>query len=100
GSISLPAMESSLFRFRKEFTRRGEVLVCQEKIDNDILAGGSSSPSSTVGEAGCFLHRDTNSVPYRADLMPFDLPQHTSKMGGPLVRQFSVFLPNKVDRKS
>ena len=28
--------------------------------------------------------------------MPFDLPQTTSKMGGPLVRQFSVFLPNKV----
>jgi hypothetical protein len=25
-----------------------------------------------------------------------DLPETTSKMGGPLVRQFSVFLPNKV----
>jgi hypothetical protein len=28
--------------------------------------------------------------------MPLDLPQTTSKTGGPLVRQFSVFLPNKV----
>ena len=28
--------------------------------------------------------------------MPLDLPEVTSKMGGPLVRQFSVFLPNKV----
>jgi hypothetical protein len=28
--------------------------------------------------------------------MPVDLPETTQKMGGPLVRQFSVFLPNKV----
>jgi hypothetical protein len=28
--------------------------------------------------------------------MPLDLPETTSKLGGPLVRQFSVFLPNKV----
>lgn len=28
--------------------------------------------------------------------MPFDLPETTSKMDGPRVRQFSVFLPNKV----
>ena len=28
--------------------------------------------------------------------MPTELPQTTSKIGGPLVRQFSVFLPNKV----
>ncbi len=28
--------------------------------------------------------------------MPFDLPETTSKFDGPLVRQFSVFLPNKV----
>jgi hypothetical protein len=28
--------------------------------------------------------------------MPLDLPETTSKMGGPLVKQFSVFLPNKV----
>jgi len=28
--------------------------------------------------------------------MPLDLPEITSKLGGPLVRQFSVFLPNKV----
>ncbi|MEP6809964.1 MAG: acetolactate synthase [Chthoniobacterales bacterium] len=28
--------------------------------------------------------------------MPLDLPETTSKLDGPLVRQFSVFLPNKV----
>ena len=28
--------------------------------------------------------------------MPVDLPETTQKMEGPLVRQFSVFLPNKV----
>jgi len=28
--------------------------------------------------------------------MPVDLAETTSKMGGPLVKQFSVFLPNKV----
>lgn len=28
--------------------------------------------------------------------MPLDLPQTTSKRDGPLVKQFSVFLPNKV----
>jgi hypothetical protein len=28
--------------------------------------------------------------------MPVDLPETTSKMGGALVKQFSVFLPNKV----
>jgi hypothetical protein len=28
--------------------------------------------------------------------MPVDLPETTSKMGAPLVRQFSIFLPNKV----
>ena len=28
--------------------------------------------------------------------MALDLPETTQKIGGPLVRQFSVFLPNKV----
>ena len=28
--------------------------------------------------------------------MAVDLPETTSKMEGPLVKQFSVFLPNKV----
>ncbi len=28
--------------------------------------------------------------------MPLDLPETTSKIDGPLVRQFSIFLPNKV----
>lgn len=31
-----------------------------------------------------------------ATQMPVDLPEITSKMGGSLVKQFSVFLPNKV----
>src|SRR5438094_557139 len=33
---------------------------------------------------------------FRSTHMPVDLPETTSKMGGPLVKQFSVFLPNKV----
>src|SRR6266446_2992121 len=28
--------------------------------------------------------------------MPLDFPETTSKLGGPLVKHFSVFLPNKV----
>ena len=28
--------------------------------------------------------------------MALDSPETTSKIGGPLVRQFSIFLPNKV----
>ncbi|MDQ2868186.1 MAG: acetolactate synthase [Verrucomicrobiota bacterium] len=28
--------------------------------------------------------------------MPIDLPETTSKIGGPLVSQFTIFLPNKV----
>jgi hypothetical protein len=28
--------------------------------------------------------------------MPLDFPETTSKLGGALVKQFSVFLPNKV----
>ncbi len=32
----------------------------------------------------------------RSFLMSVDLPQTTSKMEGPLVKQFSIFLPNKV----
>src|SRR5436190_21394867 len=28
--------------------------------------------------------------------MPIDLPQTSSKVDGPLVKQFSIFLPNKV----
>jgi hypothetical protein len=33
--------------------------------------------------------------PHRAD-MPLDLPETTSKLEGPVVKQFSVFLANKV----
>src|SRR5467141_3454616 len=40
--------------------------------------------------------RDADSPRQRATQMAVDLPQTTSKMEGPLVKQFSVFLPNKV----
>jgi hypothetical protein len=41
--------------------------------------------------------RAASNFPRRLPIpMPVDLPETTSKMGGPLVRQFSVFLPNKV----
>src|SRR3989475_5779645 len=43
----------------------------------------------SVGEQVAFSRR----LPTQ---MPVDLPETTSKMGGPLVKQFSVFLPNKV----
>jgi hypothetical protein len=35
-------------------------------------------------------------APERPFLMDVDLPQTTSKIDGPLVKQFSIFLPNKV----
>src|SRR6266576_3985773 len=40
--------------------------------------------------------RDAGFPRRRATQMAVDLPQTTSKMEGPLVKQFSVFLPNKV----
>src|SRR5207237_5194009 len=40
--------------------------------------------------------RDGDFPRQRATQMAVDLPQTTSKMEGPLVKQFSVFLPNKV----
>ena len=40
--------------------------------------------------------RDADFPRQRATQMAVDLPQTTSKMEGPLVKQFSVFLPNKV----
>jgi len=40
--------------------------------------------------------RDADFSRRRAPQMAVDLPQTTSKMEGPLVKQFSVFLPNKV----
>ena len=65
------------------------ILGCNEKIDNEIVHRGTASRAVRF------------SVP-QADAcataieMPVDLPETTSKMGGPLVKQFSVFLPNKV----
>jgi hypothetical protein len=45
------------------------------------------------GEAAFNYHRPRNG---RSTFMPLDFPETTSKLGGPLVKQFSVFLPNKV----
>jgi ACT domain-containing protein len=64
--------------------------VCQEKIDNEILSRGAAYPAVNNSR---FADRIT--VPQTIQ-MPVDLPETTSKMGGPLVKQFSVFLPNKV----
>jgi len=64
--------------------------VCQEKIDNEILSRGAAYPAVN----NC---RSTGKMPVpQATQMPVDLPETTSKMEGPLVKQFSVFLPNKV----
>src|SRR5437899_8352600 len=41
--------------------------------------------------------RAASNFPRRLPIpMPVDLPETTSKLEGPLVKQFSVFLPNKV----
>jgi hypothetical protein len=55
-------------------------LVCQEKIDSEIVV----------------YRRDPNFPWPVATPMPVDLPETTSKIEGSLVKQFSVFLPNKV----
>jgi hypothetical protein len=54
-------------------------LVCQRKIGSEILP---------VDEA--------DSAPALRRDMAVKLPETTSKMEGPLVKQFSIFLPNKV----
>jgi hypothetical protein len=74
-------MERSLSAFRKEFTRGGG----KSSIDNDVywFANKRSAMRYSV-------------VIGRSGKMPLDLPKTTSKRDGPLVKQFSVFLPNKV----
>src|SRR5438046_2277772 len=63
--------------------------VCNRKIDNEIMHRGTAFRAVRF-----FLHRQNACA--TTTLMPVDLPETTSKMGGPLVKQFSVFLPNKV----
>ena len=63
--------------------------VCNGEIDNEIVHRGTALPGCEI-----FLYRQNAYA--TATLMPVDLPETTSKMGGPLVKQFSVFLPNKV----
>jgi hypothetical protein len=45
------------------------------------------------GKAAFDYHRPWSG---RSTFMPLDFPETTSKLSGPLVKQFSVFLPNKV----
>ncbi len=63
--------------------------VCKEKIDNEIVHRGTAFQAVKFRSTG----KDACAT---AIEMPVDLPETTSKMGGPLVKQFSVFLPNKV----
>src|ERR1700730_7301475 len=59
------------------------------------MGGGSSSPLNASP-----VRQLDGLVPWRARTdpfyMPLDLPETTSKIDGPLVKQFSVFLANKV----
>ena len=64
---------------RVSFSSR-PVFVCKKKEGDEILALAPSG--SAPGPATSF--------------MPLDLPQTASKTDGPLVKQFSIFLPNKV----
>ena len=68
-------MERSLSAFRNS------LLVCQRKSRDDILEDGPAA-SLLKGQSG-------------SD-MALDFPKTTSKRDGPLIKQFSVFLANKV----
>jgi hypothetical protein len=65
---------------QRESAGRQPIFVCKKNEGDEILA--SASFPSNPG--------------FSAILMPVDLPQTISKIDGPLVKQFSVFLPNKV----
>jgi hypothetical protein len=69
----------------------------------DHFGGGSaSSQTGITGTNSVGNRRRTvryscpEFLPLNSKNMQVDLPETTSKIGGPLVRQFSVFLPNKV----
>ena len=75
------------------------ILVCQEKIDNEILEVDRSSVGDAISVRRPVRLGRSNLLPLQfsvATFMPLDLPETTSKIDGPLVKQFSVFLPNKV----
>src|SRR5215216_2521501 len=61
-------------------TSAPNILVCQQNTENEIVCR-------------CAIGMSRRSVALQ---MTVNLPQTTSKMEGPLVKQFSVFLPNKV----
>src|SRR6267142_363654 len=53
------------------------ILVCKENEGDDILP-------ARAARSGCATFH-----------MPIDLPETSTKIEGPLVKQFSIFLPNK-----
>ncbi|PYK50712.1 MAG: hypothetical protein DME20_03615, partial [Verrucomicrobia bacterium] len=59
--------------------RSTNILVCQQNTENEIVCPARPGVRS-----------------WRHYQMTVNLPETTSKMEGPLVKQFSVFLPNKV----
>jgi hypothetical protein len=63
-------------------------------------ASASTSPQLSIAKKATSVRYSASpaaaQVRQRAIIMALDLPETTSKLGGPLVRQFSVFLPNKV----
>src|SRR5437868_3544198 len=65
---------------RHPATSAQNILVCQQKTENEIVYR-------------CAIGMSRRSVAFQ---MTVDLPQTTSKMEGPLVKQFSIFLPSKV----
>ncbi len=75
GSILASREMNSLIR-----RRCWNILVCQRNTENEIVH---------LARLGMFQRRV-------AIEMTGNLPEITSKMEGPLVKQFSVFLPNKV----
>jgi hypothetical protein len=85
--------------------RQAGLRTCQRNVGDDIIANGSSSVGDAVsvpivlkGSKLLPLQPDAAKAAHRlvSTFMPLDLPETTSKTGSPLVRQFSVFLPNKV----
>src|SRR5206468_6828311 len=75
--------------YRRRFSHTAAISVCNQNGADAIVRAARArlrvrTPAST-------LRARPPSSP-----MALDLPETTSKMGGPLVRQFSVFLPNKV----
>jgi hypothetical protein len=59
-------------------------------------SGGSAAPQAMINNCGFAAQISIEQGTVRSTKMPLDLPKTTSKRDGPLVKQFSVFLANKV----